>query len=874
MNHTLLLLCSSLCFNAFAGGVKGMIKSHEGSPLPFASIYIKQTESGAASDISGHYEIMLKPGRYELFYRYLGYEPVSRAIEVGEDFVEVNITMKPEIILLQAVTVKAGQEDPAYTIMRKAIAKAKFHLQQIDSYSARVYIKGKGKVTDYPWFAKSMLEKEGITKDRLFISESVSEIHYTRPGKFEEKVIAVYVQGRKQNASLPNSYIFGSFYRPEVAETVSPLSPKAFSFYKFEYLGTVKDGKYEVSKIKVIPHSKGDNVFEGIISIVEDRWSIHSVDVSASKEGVHFQIKQIYNPIEDKAWLPVSQQIGVNGKVLGFVFEASYQATVSNYKITLNPAFPTEMHVIDEKLEKEEAQKTNRFSSKNQQLKVRLENGKQITRKELKQLTKAYEKAEQKRKKDPDIIFDSKYKVDSAAYKKDTVFWKEIRPQPLDKEEIRGYRKKDSLDQVQSKIEKGDTLTSKRKKKGFRARDILIGNSYKTGKTSDFKIHTPWGGFNTVEGVHAIYQLSYYKRWVSGDTLNGEGKYRRLEISPAFRYALARRKFTGFLKAEYKTSNGRFKVIGGRYIQQFNREEPILPALNTFSTLFDGHNYMKLFERDFIDINYRQTIKSKFTLTTSWSLAKRYELFNNRNYSFYKKKEEHFTHNAPVNAELPSTGFADHTAFIGHIGLEGRPWQKYYLYNGKKYPSHRSSPILSLEYKKGFSGIFGSEVNYDLLEAGIRDKIRLGIRGYLDFKIKAGKFLNTKSMYFMDYQHFTGNLIAFITADPVGSFRLLDYYQYSTRDRYFSANIHYNFRKFLFTQITVIHLAGISENLFVNYLATPYSGNYTELGYGLNGILRALRLEFATSFQQGKYTGNGFRIGISTKLAAQFSDDN
>jgi hypothetical protein len=74
--------------------------------------------------------------------------------------------------MLQSVTVRADKEDPAYTVMRKAIAKAKYHTQQIDAYSAKVYLKGKGQLKDYPWLAKKELEKEGITKDRVFISES------------------------------------------------------------------------------------------------------------------------------------------------------------------------------------------------------------------------------------------------------------------------------------------------------------------------------------------------------------------------------------------------------------------------------------------------------------------------------------------------------------------------------------------------------------------------------------------------------------------------------------------------------------------------------------------------------------------------------
>lgn len=296
-------------------------------------------------------------------------------------------------------------------------------------------------------------------------------------------------------------------------------------------------------------------------------------------------------------------------------------------------------------------------------------------------------------------------------------------------------------------------------------------------------------------------------------------------------------------------------------------------AVNLYTTLFEGRNWMKLLERDFVDVNYKTTVRSKFTFTTSWSLARRYELFNNNNYSFGEKNKARLTPNAPVNAELASTAFADNTAFIGRIGWEARPWQKYHIYNGQKYQIDRSSTIFSLGYTKGFSGIFGSEVNYDLVEVGIRDKIRVGIRGRLDLNLRAGKFLNTKSLYFMDYKHFTGNLTPFITNDPVGSFRLLDYYKYSTRDQYFFANIHYNFRKFLFTHIAKVRLFGVTESLFVNYLATPYSGNFIELGYGLNGILRIFRLEFATSFQQGIYTGKGFRIGISTHLMGEFSDN-
>ena len=126
-------------------------------------------------------------------------------------------------------------------------------------------------------------------------------------------MISIRSDGKDNNTS-PNQYIFGSFYEPEIAETISPLSPKAFSYYKFEYQGTFKDRNYEVSRIKVIPRSKGDNVVEGMIYLVEDWWSIHSMDIYTTKLGISVNIKAVYAPIDDKAWMPVNHRFKAEGK--------------------------------------------------------------------------------------------------------------------------------------------------------------------------------------------------------------------------------------------------------------------------------------------------------------------------------------------------------------------------------------------------------------------------------------------------------------------------------------------------------------------------------------------------------------------------------
>jgi hypothetical protein len=790
-----------------------------------------------------------------------------RQVEVGSGFTEVNVELRTQVVVLKDVIVRSGKEDPAYTIMRKAIAKAKYHTQAIDRYSAKVYIKGSGQLKDYPWLAKKTLEKEGITKDRVYISESVSEITYTRPNTFDEKVISIRSDGKDNNTS-PNTFIFGSFYQPEVAETVSPLSPKAFAYYRFQLLGTFKDRDYEINRIKVTPRSRGDNVVEGVIYIVEDWWSIHSLDVQTTKMGVNIGIKMLYAPIDDKAWLPISNRFHIGGKFFGFEFVYNYLATISDYKITMNPdLYVEEMQVIDEKLDKQQAREIEaKHGEKNQQLQERVASGKEISRKELKGMLKEYEKQERKAQKEPEVVSNTSFKIDSLAYKKNNAYWDSIRPVPLTREEIKGYQISDSMAIVDKKKQEGDTLKQS-KHKGFQPWDILLGDSYKISKHSNFRIHTPLGGFNTVEGFNAIYRLSF-------GTIIQDTNRTRFSVSPTLRYAFSRETFSGILTTRLYNKNYRLELQGGRYVRQYNHEEPIWPLVNTFTTLFLEQNLMKLYERDFVQLLYRRRLSNNITFHTNWAFMQRRELFNTSGFKLNdRKKIEDYTPNAPYNEELSNTSFPEHEALVGSAGVVIRPWLKYRIRNGKKIELPHSSPTFSIDYRKGFNKLLGSDVNFDQLELGMKHKFDVGVRGTLDLSFQGGLFLNNDKMYFMDYKHFLGNRTPFATSDPVGSFRLLDYYQHSTADKYFTANVHYHFRKFLVTAFPLVRMTGIRENVFVNYLASPTSKNYTEIGYSIDGILRIFRLEAAAAFQNGKYQNYGFRIGIATSIGINFSEN-
>ena len=61
-----------------------------------------------------------------------------------------------------------------------------------------------------------------------------------------------------------------------------------------------------------------------MLFIVEDDWSIHSLDMHTIKMGIDIYFKVMFGPIDGKVWLPVSHQFRIDGKVFGFEFEYNY----------------------------------------------------------------------------------------------------------------------------------------------------------------------------------------------------------------------------------------------------------------------------------------------------------------------------------------------------------------------------------------------------------------------------------------------------------------------------------------------------------------------------------------------------------------------
>lgn len=869
--------CFLLCFTIHAQnvGVRGITLSEKGEPLSFVGIYVKEIHLGTSSNLDGKFEIKLEHGEYTVLFQYLSYKTEEKTIKVEDKWIDLNVILQPTSYTLGEVVVKVKDEDPAYAIMRKAISMAKFYDYQVQEYSARVYVKGVGQLKHIPWLVQKMMDKDQkIDTGKIYLVENISDISFQQPNTFKEKAISIR-SNMPDNAPSPMNYINGSFYKADVNGSVSPLSPKAFTYYRFKLEGSFYEGDKQINKIKVIPRSEGDNLFEGNIYIVDNLWCIHSLNLKVMDEGITIEVKQLYNEVQDKIWLPSSQSYFIYGNVYGFAFEGKYQASSSNYKIKLNEKLVPPVEIIDEKTEKEKIPEATRVKSKDEkELETLLQGDKKLTRKDMRKLMKIYEKEEEKKSEQPEVISDYSTEIDSMAYKRDSTYWTEARAIPLTEIEQKSYKVKDSTVKVSNgnlAIQVGnnklDTNKVKGKKHSFNIAWLLTGRTFKLDSTNTLEWISPLTdiNFNTVEGYVANAKLNYTKKFRNKD---------RFSIMPVMRYSQARDLFSGKGIVSYRYGkddrSGSISAEGGKFISQFNADNPISQILNSAVSLGFERNFMKIYEKEYYGLTLSQGVSDKMFITLNGEFSNRFLLNNSPNSkSLFNWKDRTFSSNTPENNEISSTGFINNRAFTTQLYLKLYPWKKYSIKNGIKSEMEGSSPEIKLGYRKGWNGLLDSDVDYDFLEAGVSHHLKWGIRGDLEGGINAGWFPNNRKMYFMDYKHFMGN--STIIQQSVTGYRMLDYYAYST-DKYFAETfLHFQTRKLLLTQFAEARMLALKENLFFNYLYAPSSGNYMEVGYGLDQIFRFMRFEVLGSFNNFKYQSLGFRIGIAANIGAKFN---
>ena len=180
-------------------------------------------------------------------------------------------------------------------------------------------------------------------RDRVYLSESVSRL-YVKGGKSKEVLYSSKVSGDDQGYSFNSAQEMDfNFYDSNIdlslKKLITPIAPSALSYYKYVLEGTQydEDGRL-INKIKVIPKDDYSPTLYGYIYIIEDLWSIHSLELGVTSKSMQVSFidsltfKQIFVPIQDQ-WMTLSNVIKFKLGALGFKLEGNFACVYSDYEL-------------------------------------------------------------------------------------------------------------------------------------------------------------------------------------------------------------------------------------------------------------------------------------------------------------------------------------------------------------------------------------------------------------------------------------------------------------------------------------------------------------------------------------------------------------
>jgi len=817
MKYTFTLFIFLFCgLNLFAQlvTVSGTVTDQSNHPVPFATVYVKNTTRGTSANIDGKYQLQLNTGDYEILYRAIGYHQESRKLTIKADM-QVNVTLAIEAYQLKNVDIHATGEDPAYAIIRKAIKKRPFYLKQVNAYSCEVYIKGLQKLLAAPKkFLGADIDKiareNGLDSNRtgiVYLSESESKFTFMQPDKVHEEMISSKVSGRNNAFSFNRaSDVKVDFYKNNEdweglsnRPLISPISDNALFYYRYKLLGTIVENGETINKIQVIPRRGYDPVFEGTIYIINDSWRLYGTNLFITKKaGINFvdtlKVDQQFYPVSKTVWMPASIRFDFTGGFLAFRFGGYFISIYKNYD-------------LDPKIEKNE--------------------------------------------------FNEVLRITKEVNKKDSAYWNSERPIPLTTEETTDYKKKEVLAKKRESKTYMDSIDRVNNK--FKFSRLLIGS----GINHNDRYHKEYMhfnsvlgslSFNTVEGFNFNYDVRYVKQI---DSLNN----RYLLVQGAMRYGFSDRLVHGNINGNIPIASYNLGFKFGSDVLDMNNLVPFGSGDNTLYSLIQRQNFEKFYDKQFANLSLSHRIAGGWQASIGAELSKRQWLSNTSSYSFFYNDSREYTSNNPIQPTSNAPLFANSNAFKVALRTTYDFSNQYETFpNGRRYfPS--KYPTLGISYVKGIKNIFGSDVDYDELSADLqKSDISLGLYGKTSFYLGAGKFLNAGSVYYTDYKHFNGNLLQVYDTSP-NKFLLLDYYKYSTAKQYFEGHLEHNFSGFITNKLPLIRKLKLQEIVDVNYLATPDLQGYTEYGFGLQYLF--IRVMYGIAYDNGNKVSQGFRFSLA-----------
>jgi hypothetical protein len=425
------------------------------------------------------------------------------------------------------------------------------------------------------------------------------------------------------------------------------------------------------------------------------------------------------------------------------------------------------------------------------------------------------------------------------------------------KEEIEDFKKKDSLQKLREDPRYLDSLDKIQNR--ITGLGVLVNGPRfinRNNKTSlSFDPLLKSVSFNTAEGW-ALQGSATFEKDLKGR--------RQFTFTPVLRYGTSNHLFNAHFSSSFRYGKkfvNRVFISMGKKVFQFNNANPIPQIMNTVSTLFDGSNYMKLYQAKFIQVGYFKALGHGIDMDANIQYQNRNPLSNvdTLHIGGDRARFKNLTPNYPVEA---GTGpLLAHQSLLASVRFRFRPGARYVELPDGQVNTFSRSPVFTLQYTNAISGIFDNDSKFGKWRISVVGDINFKIGGEFRYKIQSGGFLHAQRVELPDYNHFIGNLTG--KATPyVESFQVAPFYAFSNKESFYGTfHAEYKLNGLLTNKIPIVKKLNLRLVTGTNMILLK-DKNYQELFLGVDNIFKLFRFDFVKGHGQSVGSTQGFRLGI------------
>lgn len=300
-------------------------------PLPFVHIIFNSKNEGITSDIDGRFTIPNLEKHEFLKFSYVGYQPVNFDKTKLYKENRLKVEMEKKTFDIDEVIIFPG-ENPAHRIIKEVLKNRKTNNpEKLASYSYKSHHKmyftidmdkkhqkikrdSLNNIDTTKVDSGYIRMKKLISRQHLFMMESISERKYKRPGKINEKVIASRVSGFKDPSfvmlatQLQSFSFYDEMFTLLDSRYVNPISTGAIHRYFFNIEDTTYTERGDtVFSISFKP-KKGKNfeALKGVLYINSYGYAIQNVVAEPVEEigMINVRMMQNYQLVNGKNWFP------------------------------------------------------------------------------------------------------------------------------------------------------------------------------------------------------------------------------------------------------------------------------------------------------------------------------------------------------------------------------------------------------------------------------------------------------------------------------------------------------------------------------------------------------------------------------------------